>query len=35
MTHRGVTICVAHLIGGIDLWSCLVDPSIPRYWEGG
>ena len=26
---------VANLIGGIDLWSCLVDPSIPRYREGG
>ncbi len=26
---------VANLIGGIDLWSCVVDPSIPRYREGG
>lgn len=26
---------VANLIGGIDAWSCLVDPSIPRYREGG
>lgn len=26
---------VANLVGGIDLWSCVVDPSIPRYREGG
>jgi rhodanese-related sulfurtransferase len=26
---------VANMIGGIDAWSCFVDPSIPRYREGG
>ncbi len=25
---------VANLIGGINAWSCLVDPSIPRYRVG-
>ncbi len=41
-SHEGAQILiesgfprVANLIGGIDAWSCLVDPSIPRYRDGG
>jgi rhodanese-related sulfurtransferase len=30
MAERGFTR-VANLLGGIDAWSCEVDPSVPRY----
>jgi adenylyltransferase/sulfurtransferase len=30
LEHAGVTP-VASLAGGIDAWSALVDPSVPRY----
>ena len=30
MAHRGFTR-VGNLLGGIDAWSCEVDPSVPRY----
>ncbi len=30
LVHAGFTH-VANLVGGIDVWSCLCDSSVPRY----